>query len=121
MSKFTLILPLVAMTACSQSALIEKAYGDRERFTFYSEGLEENSTYLCEMGATAAETKSRAKKAHVFVEQNLEYHVTAATEKLINNDDPGMGDFVSFSTYMRQASETIALKMEEKYKCVLIG
>ncbi len=99
MSKRMLLLPLVALVAC-QKATVDGAYVEREKFTFYSEGLEKPASYLCESGKNYTETKARAEAAHAVF---LKTYMQSAPGSM----DAGI-------------DESDAAQIEENYQCVVV-
>lgn len=119
MSKLALLLPVVALVAC-QKAIVEQAYGDREKFNFYSESLEEPASYLCEPGKDYPATKARAEAAHAFFEKNLEHHSTRLVEGVMDKPDASQSDFIAMATQMQRVGRKIGAELEAKYQCVMV-
>lgn len=122
MRTITAFVLITALTACSTDSLLNSAYPDRERLSFASSGGD-TFTYLCEPGATPAETQARAQEAHRFVEVNLDAASERAAEQLINDveeDRSRLGSSIRLATVMNRAAEVIAEQTEERYQCLLI-
>lgn len=70
------------LSACSDQAIIDAAYPDREKFAFRSLDNESIFSYTCASDATSEATKARATEAHAYLDQRFNAAVDRAADAL---------------------------------------
>ena len=117
-----MILSVFALTACSGDALINAAYPDRARFEFLTSDQDTILSWACENGPTAAETESRAKAAH----QYMDGQITAVSEqnatRLMDSVDAGqsaLGAAFEMSRRIDAQMEVVVEQTEARFQCVM--
>ena len=117
-----LLLSTLAFAACSNEAILNAAYPERARFQFLN-SLEDTVFYwACENGPTAAETESRAKAAHQFMDGQINAIADENAARLIEATEAGQSALrASFDLVRRTDAqmEVVVAQTEERFQCLM--
>lgn len=117
-----MILSVFALTACSGDALINAAYPDRARFEFLTSDQDTVLYWACANGPTTAETESRAKAAHQYMDGQITAIAEQNATRLIQSVDAGQSTLgASFDLVRRTDAqmEIVVEQTEARFQCIM--
>ena len=120
--RILVILSTLALTACSNEAIINAAYPDRARFEFLNADQDTVFYWACENGPTAAETETRAKAAHRYMDGQITAVAEQNTTRLIEGLDAGQSTLGATVALMRRTDaqmEVVVEQTEARFQCVM--
>jgi len=110
-----LFLCALLLGACTDQAIIDAAYPDREKFAFASLDKESIFTYTC---AADDNTKARAAKAHAYLDQRFNAAVNGAADKIIDAGDASQSRAIARA--LDTEIEDIVEQTEARFQCLFI-
>lgn len=120
--RILVLLSTLALTACSNAALVGAAYPDRARFEFLNSNQDTVLYWACENGPTAMETETRAKAAHQFMDGQITAISEQNATRLIDGIDNGQSALgAAFETSRRidAQMQVVVEQAEARFQCVM--
>lgn len=111
-------LMVLALAACTDQAIIDAAFPDRQKVSFASKDAESIFTYTCAPGETETATKSRASKAHAYLDKRFNAAVDGAAEQLAAAADGQRARAIGRALDIE--IEDIVEQTEARYQCLFI-
>ncbi|PTX57716.1 hypothetical protein C8N43_2387 [Litoreibacter ponti] len=112
------LVMLALFAGCTDQAIIEAAFPDREKYAFASRDGESIFTYTCAPKETPEATKAHAREAHVYLDTRFNAAVDGAAEKLTAVEDQRRARAITRA--LDAEIEDIVEQTEERYECLFI-
>ncbi|MFK7939985.1 MAG: hypothetical protein AB8B82_11435 [Roseovarius sp.] len=113
---------VLVLGACTTEGLVSTAYPDRQILRFNNSDQTEVFSYACEKGETDEATKTRAAKAHRYLDGALNKMANTFADQILAHVETGAeADIKAITTELETSAERAALQTEEQYQCLFVG
>ncbi|MEL6841513.1 MAG: hypothetical protein AAFP85_19715 [Pseudomonadota bacterium] len=109
------LVGILTLAACDVSTFSAQAYPDRTQYQFLTADRSMVHTYACLPSDSEARTKSRAARAHVYVDEGIQ----SAQRRF--PVQPGLAGGLAARAEVNAEIAQISRQAEAEYRCILLN